>query len=364
MTDGLLLIDKPAGWTSHDLVAKLRGVTGVRQIGHAGTLDPLATGLMILLFGAATKIQASFQKFDKTYEGTITLGARSATDDGEGPITATPNVKPPSRDTIERALERFRGTIEQRPPDISAKQIKGQRAYRAARRGKPLTLQPVTVTIHDLALLEFTYPVIRLRIRCSSGTYIRAIARDMGDALGIGGFLSQLRRTKIGPYSIQYALPLDGLTRENWHAFLGDLGRSDEEFNRRAVAIVMKDDRVLVVERTRLGRPDYFVFPGGGIKPDESPEAAVLRELKEEVNLDGRNPQLLFTLNNDGREELYFLIEEFSGEPETSGEERERMREDNLYIPRWIPKRELAGLHNLLPIEAKQRLVDHFKKEP
>lgn len=364
MTSGLLLIDKPKGWTSHDVVAKVRGITGIRQIGHAGTLDPLATGLLILLVGnEATKKQAEFQKLEKTYDAVITLGATSATDDSEGPITPTEHPSAPTPEALEHGLDAFRGSFEQLPPAVSAKQVKGQRAYRAARKGKPLSIEPVRITVFELTLLDYRYPNVHLRIRCSSGTYIRSIARDLGQKLGTGGYLSGLRRTAIGPFQVRYGVPIERLNSENWKMLLGDHLRTSSEYNQRAVGIVVKDDTILVIFRSRVGRGEYYVFPGGGVRPDEKPEAAVIRELKEELNLEARQPQLLLTLNNDGREEQYFLIEDFSGHPEMSGEEHKRMHADNQYIPRWIPLSELSRLTNLFPVEAQRTLSRMLKNK-
>lgn len=224
MSSGLLLIDKLKGWTSHDVVAKLRGVTGIRQIGHAGTLDPLATGLLVLLVGAeATKRQAEFTKLEKSYEAVIRLGTRSSTDDAEGPIEPTQGVTPPERSVVEHELEKFRGTFEQHPPAFSAKKVGGVRLYQAARKGKPINTTPTQVTVYDLQLLRYEYPDVTLRIRCSSGTYIRSIARDLGETLGIGGYLAELRRIAVGLFTLKQAVQIENLTPTNWQTFLSSL---------------------------------------------------------------------------------------------------------------------------------------------
>lgn len=207
--NGLLLIDKPNGWSSFDVVRKLRPQLGIKKIGHAGTLDPLATGLLILLLGRATKQQQQFMQLRKRYEATITLGATSDTDDAEGTIShAAPldKVEPPTRTQIERALQRFTGDIEQIPPQYSAVKLQGQRAYQAARRGETVGLQPRRVTVYELRLIDYQYPHMRMHTQVSSGTYIRSLARDIGAALAIGGYVSQLRRTHIGDYSVEAAL--------------------------------------------------------------------------------------------------------------------------------------------------------------
>lgn len=210
MKPGFLLIDKPSGWTSHDVVAYLRGKLGVKKIGHAGTLDPFATGLLIVGVGPATKRLSEFLKMDKSYEATIRLGARSDTDDRTG--TITPTSPPPveqREETIRQALGRFVGTIEQVPPAYSAKKINGEKMYDLARRGIVVEQKPVAVTIHSIELLDYHWPLVRIRVAVSSGTYIRALARDLGEKLGIGAYLEELRRTSIGPHDLTNAVTPD-----------------------------------------------------------------------------------------------------------------------------------------------------------
>lgn len=213
MEDGLLLIDKPGGWTSHDVVAYLRRKLGVKKIGHAGTLDPFATGLLIVGVGReATKRLAEFLKMDKSYEATVRLGARSDTDDRTG--TITPTSPPPveqREETIRQTLGRFVGTIEQVPPAYSAKKVAGKKMYELARRGFVVEQKPVTVTIHSIELLDYQWPLARIRVSVSSGTYIRALARDVGESLGVGGYLEELRRTSIGNFKVENA---ERLTKE------------------------------------------------------------------------------------------------------------------------------------------------------
>ncbi|HEX8390481.1 MAG TPA: tRNA pseudouridine(55) synthase TruB [Candidatus Saccharimonadales bacterium] len=217
MNDELLLIDKPAGWTSFDVVAKLRG--GIRRryqeqgvkptkrqlrVGHAGTLDPFATGLLIILFGDDCKRAGEFLKLDKVYEATIRLGFTSSTGDPEGELTPANNVQP-SQTEIEAVLATFVGEIQQTPPVYSAIKIDGTRAYKLARDGKAVEMPERTVTIHSLELVEYAYPDIRIRAHVGSGTYIRSLSQDIGEALGTGAYTSQLRRTRIAHYSIAEA---------------------------------------------------------------------------------------------------------------------------------------------------------------
>lgn len=211
--DDLLLIDKPAGWTSHDVVAKLRGILKTRKIGHAGTLDPFATGLLLIGVGSGTKQLHHLQGQDKTYETIIWLGATSTTFDTEGEITPTPSVVAPTQDDVERALETFRGGYEQKAPLYSAKKIKGRKLYDLARTGRANeSMRPTKhVSIHELTVLDYHFPELRLRVRCGSGTYIRSLANDIGAALGIGGYALALRRTSIGAYTVHQSKTLEDI---------------------------------------------------------------------------------------------------------------------------------------------------------
>lgn len=224
--DGYLLIDKPVDWTSFDVVAKVRSIlrqarvsnsnlylpNSKLKIGHSGTLDPMASGLLILLSGAATKQQDAFMKLDKVYEAEITLGAISTTDDAEGSISRQRLVdRQPDQKQIEAVLSKFKGEIEQVPPDYSAVHVGGQRAYKLARSGKRLALKARTVQIYDIIQTKYRYPKLKIEARVSSGTYIRALARDVGQALGCGAYLSQLRRTSIGQFSIATAIKVGNM---------------------------------------------------------------------------------------------------------------------------------------------------------
>ncbi|MBP9749094.1 tRNA pseudouridine(55) synthase TruB, partial [Patescibacteria group bacterium] len=196
--NGFLLVDKPAAWTSHDVVAVLRGMTGIRQIGHAGTLDPFATGLLVVGVGAATKQLDAVHAFDKEYVATIRFGATSDTDDCDGVITPSPTVPDISAAMLENALQTFRGAIQQTPPMYSAKKVGGRKLYDLAREGKTVVREPVSVTVHEISIVEVALPETAiLRITCSTGTYIRALARDIGTALGTGAYCAALRRARI-----------------------------------------------------------------------------------------------------------------------------------------------------------------------
>lgn len=212
--DGLLLIDKPQGITSFDIIRKLRRQTGVRKIGHAGTLDPMATGLMLMLFGTACKKATEFVGLEKTYEGEITLGLVSSTGDAEGELTGVSTTQP-SQDEIEAALYRFTGEITQTPSKYSAIKIGGVEAYKLARQGKSIHMPSRNVFVHKFELIQYSYPHIKFVAEVSSGTYIRTLAQDVGEALKSGAYLSSLRRTKVGGFDIDQAYQLDDLNPES-----------------------------------------------------------------------------------------------------------------------------------------------------
>lgn len=213
MTDRILLVDKPAGMTSHDVVDRVRRIFHTRAVGHAGTLDPFATGLLILGVGKATKELATYLGLDKTYVATARLGFTSTTDDPEGVITANPNTQCPMTKDVEGALLSFLGTHEQTTPLYSAKKVGGKKMYELARKGLGDTVKRPTklVTIHDIRLSTFDFPLLTFEVSCSSGTYIRALARDLGEKLGTGAYLTGLRRTKIGTYDIANAKSIEKL---------------------------------------------------------------------------------------------------------------------------------------------------------
>jgi tRNA pseudouridine55 synthase len=209
--DGLLLVDKPAGITSHAVVDCARRSIGTRRIGHAGTLDPFATGLLILLVGRATRLLPFLDAEPKVYRATIRFGVRTSTDDPEGdPVFEAPL---PDEASVERAIGSLTGHLLQRPPSFSAKQVGGVRAYAAARRGVPLALEPVGVTVHEWRVLERDAADLQVEIRCSGGTYVRALARDLGEAAGSAAHLAELRRTRSGRFDVSDARPIDALER-------------------------------------------------------------------------------------------------------------------------------------------------------
>lgn len=213
----IFLIDKPKGWTSFDVVAKLRGILHEKKIGHAGTLDPNATGLLIVGTGADTKKLGEITKnTKKTYEAEIVLGETRDTDDVEGTITrfAEQNVKKPEKNKIQKILEQFEGEQMQVPPQYSAIKLKGKKAYDLARKGKTFELEPRKINIYKIELVQFNYPILKIKCEVSSGTYIRSLARDIGEKLSTGAYLNELRRTKVGEYSVGKAISLQELQKK------------------------------------------------------------------------------------------------------------------------------------------------------
>ena len=207
---GLLVIDKPAGPTSHDVVAGIRRRLGRRvKVGHAGTLDPFACGVLVICVGPATRLARYVQAQPKRYRATIALGADSTTDDPEGPISSVEDAAAPDEAALRGTLEQFVGTIQQIPPAHSAVHVDGRRAYKLARAGQSPQLAPRAVTVHSIGLLRYEYPDVEIEVACGTGTYIRAIARDVGQALGTGGYCRELTRTAIGDFRIANAVAPD-----------------------------------------------------------------------------------------------------------------------------------------------------------
>jgi tRNA pseudouridine55 synthase len=214
--DGILLVDKPEGWTSHDVVAKARGIIKAEteqkiKVGHTGTLDPMATGLLILVLGSYTKRASAFSKLDKTYKAELTLGAVSTTGDREGEITQMLGKKPDLAE-VEQVLHQFIGKIQQTPHKYSAIKVDGKRAYKAARAGQEVILEPREVTIYEITDVDYDYPILKFTAKVSSGTYIRSLAEDIGDKLATRAYLSGLCRTSVGSFGLEKALIIDRST--------------------------------------------------------------------------------------------------------------------------------------------------------
>jgi tRNA pseudouridine55 synthase len=213
--NGLLVVDKPSGMTSRDVVDRAaRWFPRRTRLGHTGTLDPLATGVLVLCVGAATRLAEYVQRMRKTYDAGILLGVRSDTDDADGDLQPVAGVTPPARAQVESALLSFIGRIAQVPPAHSAAKVAGRRAYDLARQGKALDLRPREVEIDRIDIQEYEYPHLRIEVRCGKGTYIRALARDLGESLGCGALIGTLRRTSVGCFTTDQAVALDSDSAE------------------------------------------------------------------------------------------------------------------------------------------------------
>jgi tRNA pseudouridine55 synthase len=217
---GLLNLNKPAGFSSRDVVNRVQRIVRPAKSGHAGTLDPLATGVLIVCVGPATRLVPMIHEMRKVYRATFLLGRTSQTDDVEGTIVEAADATRPSREQVLAALPEFVGQIEQRPPAFSAVHVAGRRAYKLARRGHDLELPRRTVDVHRIDLLRLEHPEVVLEIECGSGTYVRSIGRDLGERLGCGALMSELERTAIGPFTLSDAVALESLTRDSFSALL------------------------------------------------------------------------------------------------------------------------------------------------
>lgn len=280
--DGLVLIDKPAGWTSHDVVARVRRLAGTRKVGHAGTLDPMATGLLVLGINRATRLLTYLVGADKSYTATIRLGQDTRTDDAEGEVTAAHGAGADVPERLAAAMADLTGAIAQRPSAVSAIKVDGKRAYARVRAGEDVQLDARQVQVTEFVLTDEVAvttasdgtPVLDVPVRvvCSSGTYIRALARDLGATLGTGGHLTALRRTRVGAFGIDAAQPL------------GEPGQALEVLSVTEAATRLFDVRRLTEDETTAIGYGQFIAPGGasadvvaGIDPDGE-VIALLRE--------------------------------------------------------------------------------------
>lgn len=259
--DGVLPLDKPAGPTSHDVVDVVRRALGERRVGHTGTLDPFATGLLLMCVGRATRLSQFLVGLDKSYDATARLGVATDTEDREGTVVSTSeHWREVTRAALDEALAGLRGDIVQRPPRFSAKKVAGEAAHRRARRGEEVRLEAVRVSVHELRVTGFEPPDVRLRVRCSSGTYVRSLARDLGELLGVGAHLTELRRTGVGRFSVEDALAIEDLedaarVARAWIDPLGALGHLLRvEVDARAVTEIGRG-RTVPVEGALDGEP-------------------------------------------------------------------------------------------------------------
>jgi tRNA pseudouridine55 synthase len=221
---GALVVDKPVGMTSHDVVQAIRNGTGLRRAGHTGTLDPRASGVLVILVGPAVRLSEYVSASDKRYQAIIRLGGSTDTFDGEGLVTLSKDPINVTEAQFEEALKTFIGEIEQTPPPYSAVKVQGRKAYEMAREGEEVELAPRKITVHHLEVLEWTPPEVVIDVHCSSGTYVRSLANDLGVMLGCGAYLIGLRRTKSGRFSLRDSVPLrklqEAFTAGNWYQYL------------------------------------------------------------------------------------------------------------------------------------------------
>jgi tRNA pseudouridine55 synthase len=291
--DGILVAAKPAGPTSHDVVALVRRLTGVRRVGHGGTLDPFAMGVLPIFLGHATRMVEYHLADEKSYRASVVLGASSTTDDIDGELTPGP-AAPPERDVLADALGTFRGQIVQVPPDHSAVHVEGRRAYQLARQGERPQLPPRQVTIHALEVVEWdgsdpARPVAVLDVRCSAGTYVRALARDLGALLGCGAYLGSLTRTASGPFRLEDAHPLDQV-------------REALATGRSAALLLPMDVGLTEVPEVRLGRTDREALARGQIVRVTARASAAAGPTGTLVRVvDGRRQLLAMAHLRDGR---------------------------------------------------------------
>jgi tRNA pseudouridine55 synthase len=219
LNGGLLVVDKPAGWTSHDVVGRMRRLAGTKRVGHAGTLDPMATGVLVLGIERATRLLGHLTLHDKRYEATVRLGATTSTDDAEGAVLAETDAAHVTEAAIRAAAAALVGEQDQVPPAVSAISVDGVRSYTRVRRGEEVVMAPRRVVVHAFDVLAVRGSDVDVSVRCGSGTYVRALARDLGAALGVGGHLTALRRTASGPYALP-APTLDDVERDGVAAHL------------------------------------------------------------------------------------------------------------------------------------------------
>jgi tRNA pseudouridine55 synthase len=249
---GLLVVDKPAGWTSHDVVGRVRRLAGTKRVGHAGTLDPMATGVLVLGIEKATRLLGHLTAHDKRYDATLRLGVTTSTDDAEGRVVTESDPSAVTEAAIRAAAQRLVGGLLQVPPAVSAISVGGVRSYTRARRGEEFVLEPRAVVVHAFDVLAVRGPDVDVSVHCGTGTYVRALARDLGAALGVGAHLTALRRTASGPYALP-APTLDDVERDGVAAHL--LPLDDAARAAFAVLTVTDEDARLVSNGVRIAAP-------------------------------------------------------------------------------------------------------------
>ncbi len=219
--NGIIVVNKSDGMTSHDVVQKVRRRFGIKKVGHAGTLDPMATGVLIMLLGKSTKLFDRFMAFDKAYRATLVLGTKTATADTQGEVTSQRPFDAVTEEKLVEAFKQFEGEIDQVPPMYSAVKVNGRKLYELAREGKVIERDPRRVVIKELKIEEINFPHVKFYMECSKGTYVRQLAEDIGEVLGCGACISQIERTKIGKYSIKDSVRIEDLDESHLQCFEG-----------------------------------------------------------------------------------------------------------------------------------------------
>jgi tRNA pseudouridine55 synthase len=260
---GVLVVDKPVGMTSHDVVQAIRAGTGIRRAGHTGTLDPRASGVLVILIGPAVRLSEFVSASDKRYQAIIRLGSSTDTFDADGKFTRQETPVNVTEEQFEKVLKTFEGEIEQTPPPYSAVKVQGRKAYEMARKGEEVELEPRIIQVHHLEVLEWAPPEVVVDVHCSSGTYVRSLTNDLGEALGTGAYLVGLRRTKSGRFTLRDAVPLRKLQEAfqagNWYQYLIPAAEALSdwpavELNPDEVEEVRHGHRVKAAPDTELGK--------------------------------------------------------------------------------------------------------------
>ncbi len=283
---GILVVDKPIGMSSHQVVQEVRRGTGIRRVGHAGTLDPRASGVLVILIGPAVRLSEYVSANDKRYQAIIRLGNATDTYDSEGKFTRETSPVNITEEEFAAALEGFVGHIEQTPPPYSAVKVKGRKAYEMARKGEKVELKSRMIDVYHLELLEWAPPEAVVDVYCSSGTYIRSLANDLGEKLGCGAYLSGLRRTKSGHFSLRDAVPLrklqEAFINGTWYKYLIPAAEALSNWP----AVYLTGDEVAEVRHGHRipANPDFELKPGQMVRGiDEAEELVAIMELKEET---------------------------------------------------------------------------------
>jgi tRNA pseudouridine55 synthase len=257
--DGLILVDKPGGVTSHDIVLKIRKIIGPEKVGHFGTLDPLATGLLLLAVGKATKLFPFFSKKDKVYRGKIRLGFSTDTYDALGRPLSEEHGGYPDRETLSKAMDAFVGEIKQVPPPYSAKKLNGKPLYKWARAKRMIHLEPSSVVVYSFDLTAYTPPFLDFESRCSSGTYVRSLAHDLGQFLGCGGHLAELRRLAVGGYDLSAAVSLERVQRLAEAGRMADFVLPLETMLPEFPKVILKDSGVRELQKGKILPVEHFL---------------------------------------------------------------------------------------------------------